>query len=85
MVPKASRGEVEFVQTVKAYGASVAVDAIDLKNSRRDLLLPARPVRMRQDHEPAHARRARGGHDPAISSSTIPTSRSCRRPGAERR
>jgi putative spermidine/putrescine transport system ATP-binding protein len=31
MVPKASRGEVEFVQTTKAYGASVAVDGIDLK------------------------------------------------------
>ena len=31
MVQKASRGEVEFVQTVKAYGASVAVDGIDLK------------------------------------------------------
>ncbi|WP_201838140.1 ABC transporter ATP-binding protein [Microvirga zambiensis] len=31
MVPKASRGEVEFVQTVKAYGASVAVAGIDLR------------------------------------------------------
>jgi putative spermidine/putrescine transport system ATP-binding protein len=31
MVQKASRGEVEFVQTVKAYGASVAVAGIDLK------------------------------------------------------
>jgi hypothetical protein len=31
MVQKANRGEVEFVQTVKAYGASVAVAGIDLK------------------------------------------------------
>jgi putative spermidine/putrescine transport system ATP-binding protein len=31
MVQEASRGEVEFVQTVKAYGASVAVAGIDLK------------------------------------------------------
>jgi putative spermidine/putrescine transport system ATP-binding protein len=31
MIRKASRGEVEFVQTVKAYGASVAVAGIDLK------------------------------------------------------
>jgi putative spermidine/putrescine transport system ATP-binding protein len=31
MVQKASRGEVEFVQTVKAYGSSVAVAGIDLK------------------------------------------------------
>jgi putative spermidine/putrescine transport system ATP-binding protein len=31
MVQKASCGEVEFVQTVKAYGASVAVAGIDLK------------------------------------------------------
>ncbi len=31
MVQKASRGEVEFVQTVKAYGASVAVAGIDLR------------------------------------------------------
>jgi putative spermidine/putrescine transport system ATP-binding protein len=31
MVQKASRGEVEFVQVTKAYGASVAVQEIDLK------------------------------------------------------
>jgi putative spermidine/putrescine transport system ATP-binding protein len=31
MVQRARRGEVEFVQTVKAYGASVAVSGIDLK------------------------------------------------------
>jgi putative spermidine/putrescine transport system ATP-binding protein len=31
MVQKAGRGEVEFVQTTKAYGASVAVAGIDLK------------------------------------------------------
>jgi putative spermidine/putrescine transport system ATP-binding protein len=31
MVQKAGRGEVEFVQATKAYGASVAVHGIDLK------------------------------------------------------
>jgi putative spermidine/putrescine transport system ATP-binding protein len=31
MDQEASRGEVEFVQTVKAYGASIAVAGIDLK------------------------------------------------------
>ena len=43
------RFDVELVAVTKRYGATVAVDAISLRIPRGELLLPARPERLRQD------------------------------------
>ena len=45
---------LELVQLTKKYSGVTAVDAINLKISRRLLLLPARAVRLRQDVHLAH-------------------------------
>ena len=63
-----AKGRIEFVAVSKAYGSSKAVDHIDLRIPDVDLLLPARPIGLRQDHVAAHARRPRdrdGGRHPA--------------------
>jgi hypothetical protein len=52
---------LELAAVTKRYGDTVAVDAIDLKvpeDQGRHLLLPARPVRLRQDLNLAHDCRA---------------------------
>ena len=73
---------LELVKVTKRYGQAVAVDAIDLRVRRRRLLLPARPVRLRQDLDPAHDRRPRGGdrrrHPPRRGQRHRPAARQAR-------
>ena len=55
----AETGNLELVHVTKRYGATLAVDAIDLRVRVRRLLLPARAVGLRQDLDPADDRRPR--------------------------
>ena len=51
-------GHIELAGVVKTFDGFVnAVDGVNHQDSQRRLLLPARPVGLRQDHHPAHDRR----------------------------
>ena len=70
--PEAALPAIELVGVVKEFHARgeviTAVPGIDLDDRRGRVLLPARPVRLRQDHHDADDRRLRGAHpgrDPA--------------------
>ena len=52
-------GEIRLANITKQFGNSYAVAGHQPDHSARLLLLPARPVGLRQDHDPAHDRRAR--------------------------
>ena len=53
-------GHIELAGVVKTFDGFVnAVDGVNLKDSQWRLLLPARAIGLRQDHDPAHDRRTR--------------------------
>ncbi len=60
--------DIELVGVTKRFGPNlVAVDAIDLTIPAGTYCCLLGPVRLRQDHDPAHDRRPRGadrGRDP---------------------
>ena len=55
-------GNLELVKVSKRYGATLAVDSIDLRVPVRRLLLSARALRLRQDFDAADDRRPRKRH-----------------------
>ena len=52
----ATPAALELVAVTKRYGSTLAVDGVNLEDSGRHLLLPARPLRLRQDLDLAHDR-----------------------------
>ena len=65
----ATPAALELVAVTKRYGTTLAVDADRPEDPGRHLLLPARPFRLRQDHDAAHDRRPRGRERRATSCS----------------
>ena len=74
----ATSPDVEIIGVTKRFGDVTAVDQMDLRIARGDVLQPPRPVGLRQDDDPADDRRLRAadrGRDPARRHSRSPASR----------
>ena len=76
------QADVRFERVTKRYGGAAAVSALTPRDPARDVLLAARSVRMRQDHDLAARSPASSSPTRARSSSATSASRRCRRTGA---
>ena len=81
----ATPAALELVAVSKRYDTTLAVDTVNLKIPAGSYLLPARPLRLRQDHDAAHDRRPRGVDRGDILLGDRRTSPTCTRPSAARR